>query len=167
MLMTCVHTLSKKAVSWDTTMVVTGLVLSFLRPRMYSPNHDALSTSRCPVGSSRRRISAHISMARTRPSFIFQPPDKCPISLLSWCLSKPKLRKAATTFFLEICIACIVSSANIYSSGVHSHSGSFSPMPCSTKAVTSSVFGGKPSTCSLLMARKTVLLPQSLGPQRP
>mmetsp|Transcript_13759 Transcript_13759/g.55664 ORF Transcript_13759/g.55664 Transcript_13759/m.55664 type:complete len:124 (-) Transcript_13759:1522-1893(-) len=102
--MMCVHTRSRKPESCDTIMEETV----FWEQR-YSSSHATFFTSRWFVGSSRRRMSAFMRMARASASFIFQPPERAttgPVIILS--VNWKERRVASTSAAVVPC--CLMTS---------------------------------------------------------
>ena len=111
-------------------------------------------------------MSAFISMARARASFIFQPPDRAATG--EPCISSVNPTDdstAATSSRGGLVEFSSRGSVNTKSTtGVSAWDAS---MSCSTYTVRSSSLGGKPSSWPLAIARMSVDLPTPLGPHRP
>mmetsp|Transcript_9191 Transcript_9191/g.22992 ORF Transcript_9191/g.22992 Transcript_9191/m.22992 type:complete len:159 (-) Transcript_9191:1445-1921(-) len=158
--MMCVHTRSRKPASCDTIM--DEMVVWLMR---YSSSHALFLTSKWLVGSSSRKMSAFIRMARARASFIFHPPDSAVTGPKIMRSVNWKLRRVASTSSAVVPCSLMTASLSTNSTMVIS---CWSPwMSCSTYTVRSSSGGGKPSTCPLLMAFISVDLPHPLGPHSP
>mmetsp|Transcript_3948 Transcript_3948/g.18143 ORF Transcript_3948/g.18143 Transcript_3948/m.18143 type:complete len:142 (-) Transcript_3948:1412-1837(-) len=131
----------------------------------YSSSHATFFTSRWFVGSSRRRISAFMRMARASASFIFHPPESATTGPLIMRSVNWKDERVASMSAAVVPWPLMTSLSSTNSTMVMS---CWSPwMSCSTYTVRSSSGGGNPSTWPLLIAFIRVDLPQPLGPHKP
>mmetsp|Transcript_37495 Transcript_37495/g.60223 ORF Transcript_37495/g.60223 Transcript_37495/m.60223 type:complete len:118 (-) Transcript_37495:1530-1883(-) len=103
--MMCVHTRSRKPESCETIMDDT--VVCEMR---YSSSHALFLVSRWLVGSSRRKMSAFIRMARASASFIFHPPDNAMTEPLIWRSVNWNACSVAVTSSAEVPCPLITSS---------------------------------------------------------
>mmetsp|Transcript_12336 Transcript_12336/g.23933 ORF Transcript_12336/g.23933 Transcript_12336/m.23933 type:complete len:102 (+) Transcript_12336:897-1202(+) len=73
------------------------MAVTFFWEHSQFSSHATFLTSKWLVGSSSKRISALISMARARASFIFHPPEREEMGAACISLVKPTSDRACST----------------------------------------------------------------------
>ena len=111
-------------------------------------------------------MSAFMSMARARASFIFQPPEREATAEASISSVKPTDASTRLTSSLGGAVAA-ESAGSVNTKSSTASSAWDASMSCSTYTVRSSSLDGNPSSWPLAIARISVDFPHPLAPHRP